>query len=62
MEFMKVSLNLNFFHKTLGDKNKRTFLKPVLGNFDNHKKMWDYRNRSNSKMSLILLDCVDTGS
>lgn len=41
MEFMKVSLNLNFFHKTLGDKNKRTFLKPVLGNFDNHKKMRD---------------------
>lgn len=31
MEFMKVSLNLNFFHKTLGDKNKRTFLYPVLG-------------------------------
>lgn len=41
MEFMKVSLNLNFFHKTLGDKNKRTVLKPVLGNFNNHKKMRD---------------------
>lgn len=25
MEFMKVLLNLNFFYKILGDKNKRIF-------------------------------------
>lgn len=41
MEFMKVLLNLNFFYKILGDKNKRIFLKLVLGNFDNYKKMRD---------------------
>lgn len=31
MEFMKVLLNLNFFYKILGDKNKRIFLQLVLG-------------------------------
>lgn len=31
MEFMKVLLNLNFFYKILGDKNKRIFLYLVLG-------------------------------